>query len=114
MSEDTRGKGTAQESEDDEEATVTLTLDDGSELECAVLSIFPAGENQYIALIPLDQEDSDEGEVYLYRFQEFENDEIQLDNIIDDEEYELVSDAFDEMLDSAEFDELVSEDELED
>ena len=44
MSEDTRGKGTAQESEDDEEATVTLTLDDGSELECAVLSIFPAGK----------------------------------------------------------------------
>ena len=107
MSEDTRGKGTAQESEDDEdEATVTLTLDDGSELECAVLSIFPAGENQYIALIPLDQEDSDEGEVYLYRFQEFENGEIQLDNIIDDEEYELVSDAFDELLDSEEFDEM--------
>ena len=104
MSEDTRGKGTAQESEDDEEATVTLTLDDGSELECAVLSIFPAGENQYIALIPLDQEDSDEGEVYLYRFQE--NGEIQLDNIIDDEEYELVSDAFDELLDSEEFDEM--------
>lgn len=107
MSEDTRGKGTAQEYEDDEdEATVTLTLDDGSELECAVLSIFPAGENQYIALIPLDQEDSENGDVYLYRFQEFENGEIQLDNILDDDEYELVSDAFDELLDSEEFDEM--------
>ncbi len=107
MSEDTRGKGTAQESEDDEdEATVTLTIDDGSELECAVLSIFPAGENQYIALIPLDQEDSEDGDVYLYRFQEFENGEIQLDNILDDDEYELVSDAFDELLDSEEFDEM--------
>lgn len=107
MSEDTRGKGTAQESEDDEdEATVTLTLDDGSELECAVLSIFPAGENQYIALIPLDQEDSEDGDVYLYRFREFENGEIQLDNILDDDEYELVSDAFDELLDSEEFDEM--------
>ena len=107
MSEDTRGKGTAQESEDDEdEATVTLTLDDGSELECAVLSIFPAGENQYIALIPLDQEDSEDGDVYLYRFQEFENGEIQLDNILDDDEYEFVSDAFDELLDSEEFDEM--------
>lgn len=107
MSEDTRGKGTAQEYEDDEdEATVTLTLDDGSELECAVLSIFPAGENQYIALIPLDQEDSEDGDVYLYRFQEFENGEIQLDNILDDDEYELVSDAFDELLDSEEFDEM--------
>ena len=29
------------EIEDDEEATVTLTLEDGSELECSVLAIFP-------------------------------------------------------------------------
>ena len=29
-----------------------------------------------------------------------------------DEEYEIVSDAFDELLDSMEYDELVSEDEL--
>ena len=39
-----------------EEATVTLTLDDGSELECAVFRIFPAGEYQYIALIPLEED----------------------------------------------------------
>ena len=58
------------------------------------------GENQYIALIPLDQEDSEDGDVYLYRFREFDNGEIQLDNIIDDEEYEIVADAFDELLDS--------------
>ena len=35
-----------------------------------------------------------------------------LDNIESDEEYEIVSDAFDELLDSQEYDELVSEDEL--
>ena len=29
-------------------ATVTLTLDDDSELVCAVLTIFPAGEHKYI------------------------------------------------------------------
>ena len=32
-------------------ATVTLTLDDDSELVCAVLTIFPAGEHKYIALL---------------------------------------------------------------
>lgn len=32
----------------------------------------------------------------------------------DDDEFELVSDAFDEMLDSAEYDELIGEDELDD
>ena len=36
-------------------ATVTLTLDDDSELVCAVLTIFPAGEHKYIALLPLDE-----------------------------------------------------------
>ena len=33
-----------------EEMTVTLTLDDGSELECVVLTIFEAGDRDYIAL----------------------------------------------------------------
>ena len=108
MSENTHGEDCDCGCQDNnEEATVTLTLDDGSELECAVLSIFTAGENQYIALVPLEEdEDSEEGDVYLYRFQEFENGEIQLDNIVDDDEYELVADAFDELLDSEEFDEL--------
>ncbi len=36
-----------------------------------------------------------------------------LENIDSDEEYEIVADAFDELLDSAEYDELVSEDEVE-
>ena len=36
-----------------EEVTVTLTLDDGSTLECVVLTIFDAGEREYIALLPM-------------------------------------------------------------
>jgi uncharacterized protein YrzB (UPF0473 family) len=93
-------------------ATVTLTLDDGSVLECAVLTVFPAGDKEYIALLPLNENGQNEdGEVFLYRFTE-ENGEPQLDNIEDDEEYEIVADAFDELLDSMEFDEIVGEDEL--
>jgi len=98
---------------DHEEATVTLTLDDDTELECAVLAVFPAGELEYIALMPIeDGEDDDEaevGDIYLYRFKELENGEVQLDNIEDDDEYELVSDAFDELIDSEEFDELLED-----
>ena len=37
-----------------------------------------------------------------------------LENIEDDDEFELVSDAFDELLDAAEYDEIVGEDELDD
>ena len=73
---------------------------------------FPGRGNQYIALIPLDQEDSDEGEVYLYRYTVDASGQPKLDNIESDEEYEIASDAFDELLDSMEYDELVSEDEL--
>ena len=36
--------------------TVTLSLDDGTECECAIIRIFPAGENDYIALLPLEGE----------------------------------------------------------
>lgn len=94
----------------DEEATVTLTLDDGTVQECAVLTIFPVDDKQYIALLPLDENgENDDGEVYIYRFQEV-NGEPSLDNIMDDDEYERVADAFDELLDDSEYDELVDAD----
>ena len=58
--------------EPSEEMTVTLTLDDGSQLECVILTIFEAGGRDYIALLPMEGEDADEGEVYLYRYTEID------------------------------------------
>ena len=99
---------------EEEEMTVTLTLDDDTEVECVVLTIFTAGERDYIALSStMEGEDSEEGEVYLYRYSETEDGTPVLDNIEDDDEYEIVADAFDEMLDDQEYDELVGEDEVE-
>ena len=40
--------------DDEQEMTVTLTLDDDTELECVVLTIFEAGEREYIALLPME------------------------------------------------------------
>ena len=40
---------------ENEAITVTLTLENDEELECAVLSIFEAEEREYIALLPLDE-----------------------------------------------------------
>ena len=98
--------------DDCDRSTVTLTLDDDSELECSVISIFPCQDKQYIALLPLDENgENHDGEVYLYRYFEV-NGNPQLDNIEDDDEYEAASDAFDEMLDSAEFVELVDGEDL--
>lgn len=99
--------------EPQEEMTVTLTMDDGSEVECVVLTIFEAAGRDYIALLPMDSAQAEEGEVYLYRYSEPEDGEPVLDNIEDDEEYEIASDAFDEFLDAQEYDELIGEGELE-
>lgn len=95
-------------------ATITLSLDDGVTVECAVLTIYPAADKQYIALLPLDAEGENEsGEVYLYRFTE-KNGEPVLENIEDDDEYEAASDGFDQWLDEQEFNELVYDEDEED
>lgn len=83
---------------------ITLTLEDDSEMDCEVLGIFPVGDKEYIALLP--EGAGEDGEVIIYRFTELENDEIQLDNIEDDAEFELVGEAFDEFMDEQEFDDL--------
>jgi len=95
-----------------EDTTVTLTMEDDSEVECAVISIYPVGDKEYIALLPLDEDgDNKDGEVFLYRYTEVDG-TPNLDNIDDDAEYEAAADAFDEILDKAEYDEVVGEDEI--
>ncbi len=95
----------------DDEMYVTLTLEDDSEVECVVITIFEAGDRDYIALLPTDDGDSEEGEVYLYRFDEDEEGNPSLSNIESDEEYEVVADRFDEWLDEQEFKEIAGDDE---
>lgn len=88
--------------------TVTLTLEDDTELECAILAIYPAGEHDYIALMPINDngEMEEDADVLLYRYVDHGPDEEpELENIEDDDEYEVAADAFDELLDEEEFDE---------
>lgn len=96
---------------EDEEMTVSMELEDGSIVECAVITILTLEQKDYIILLPLDENGHNtDGEVWIYGYQEDENDpnaEPQLRFIDDDAEYEAVSDAFDEYLDNAEFDELI-------
>jgi len=92
-------------------ATITLELDNGVQQECVVVTIFEAAGRKYIALLPVDEQGRNEdGEVYLYRFDD-SGMEPTLDNIADDEEYEAASDGFDEWMDSQEYDDLVYYDE---
>lgn len=96
----------------EEEMTVTIDLEDGTSVECAVVTILEVKEQEYIVLLPLDENGNgnEEGEVWIYRY--FENpdnpnEEPELVYIDDDEEYEIVADAFDEYLDNVEFDEMI-------
>ena len=91
-----------------EEVTVTLTLDNDETLECAVLTIYSVGDQEYIALLPMNDEENEDGDVYLYRYAEVDG-EPTLDNIEDDDEYEAAADAFDEWLDEQEFEEMIEE-----
>ena len=97
----------------DEEMTVTLELEDGT-VTCAIITILEVEGRDYIVLMPLDENgQNDDGEVWIYRYSENPddpNEEPEIEYIEDDEEYEKVEDAFDEYLDSCEFDELVDAD----
>ena len=84
---------------ENEAITVTLTLENDEELECAVLSIFEAEEREYIALLPLDENGEDA--------------EPDLENIEDDQEFERVSNAFNELMEEQDFADI-DLDELED
>lgn len=80
---------------------------------CPLLTILTVNNQDYIVLLPLDENgENEDGEVWFYRYSENENDpkeEPVLDYIDDDDEYEAVADAFDEFLDTQEFDEITEQ-----
>jgi len=93
---------------DDDMDTMYITLEDGSEVECNVLGTFEIDDNEYIALLPLEDE-----EVLLYKF--VGNEEgFQLAQIESEEEFDAVSEAFYELfVDDEEDEDEVYDDEEE-
>lgn len=92
---------------EEEDIRVTLDMDDGTQVECEILTIFDVNDQDYIALLPLDEngEENAEGTVYIYRYFEDQEGNPSLENIDNDEEYEAVEERFDELLDEAEYEE---------
>ena len=81
------------ETTEEEIVTIPLELENGSIVNCHVIAIFDWGGMDYIALLP---EETDE--ILLFRYTELQNDEIQIENIESDWEWERVVDYFDSML----------------
>ena len=83
-------------------STITLTLDDDTEVTCTILTVFPVGKKQYIALLPVDEEgQAASSDVYLYTYDMTDSGDPMLANIEDDEEYDKAVDAFNSILENA-------------
>ena len=79
--------------------TMFLTLDDDTEMECGILGVFEVEGlegKEYIALLPLEDET-----VLMYEYKEV-GDEIELNVIEDDDEFDKVSNAFYDMYEDEE------------
>lgn len=86
----------------DNEDKMTLYLEDGTELVCDVIGIFDDGERDYIALFP---EDGDEdADIFLYRFsmEDDDFDNVKLENIESDEEFDSAAAAFEAYMEQIE------------
>ncbi len=81
----------------DEETLIYVTFEDeDEEVPCAVLDIFECEGREYIALAPAEEvENADEAEVLFYRYSE-NGEEVKLDDIETDEEWDAVASLFDQ------------------
>lgn len=75
-----------------EHQTMTIVTDENEELKCSVLGTFDVDDKEYIALLPMGEE-----EVLIYQFILHEDESFELLNIQTDEEFEKVEDAFFEL-----------------
>lgn len=92
---------------DERDMTVDITMEDGTIVNCEIETIFSIADQDYIALLP--KLESGEDIVWFYGYSENpddSNEEPVLRYIEDDDEYDDVCDAYDELLDNAEFDEM--------
>lgn len=88
------------------EDTISLFLEDDTEIECDILAIFPVKEQFYVALMPQTIIDGyEEGEYFLYRYWS-DGKNTTLSDIESEEELEAAEDRFEELLDEEEFNEM--------
>ena len=91
--------------------TVTLTLDDGEVVNCDVIAVYPAERGDYIAV---QKQGDDAAPVWIYRYSENPEDpeDVTLDSIETEEEFQEAAEAFDDYMYEEDFDDLeVEEDE---
>lgn len=81
---------------DEQMDVIVLTLDDDTEMECAVIAIFPLESKEYIALASLEEDQ----QILFYEFFEDEDKDILEISVIENqEEFDRVCATFLELMD---------------
>lgn len=77
---------------------IDLETEESEVIACQVLAEYTVDDKDYIALVPVDEEKqiAEDPEIYIYGC-EYENDEIKLIDL-DDEEFEIAGAALDDIL----------------
>ena len=86
----------------EETITITLEFDNDEKVEAEPLFIFDVNGKDYIALIPVDEEADD---VFLFVYNELDNDEFEFLDIESDEEFDLVAKEFERIIEETEAEE---------
>lgn len=81
---------------------VILTLDNDSELKCLVIAQYDVEGQEYIALLPI--EDDEPGDILLYKATYGDDDTFDVSLIEDEEEFELAADAYYNYIEEEEID----------
>lgn len=90
---------------EEENPVLHLELEDGTNVDCAVIALFEVDGQDYIALVSVEELESDneESALLIYRYVASEDEEsFSLDNIESDEEFEKVTAALDEIMEEEE------------
>jgi uncharacterized protein YrzB (UPF0473 family) len=82
-----------EETDEYEDEVIVLLDEEGNELECEVLHTFEFEGNGYVVLLPSDEDDP-----FILKIEKDENGNDIYAVIEDDEEFEKVSEAYDELL----------------
>ena len=75
----------------DDRETITLLDENGEETEFEVLGVVTVEDIDYAILVPIDE---DEDQAYIFRIDADENGEEVLSEVEDDEEFDMVKDAW--------------------
>lgn len=78
----------------EEKETITLYDEDGQETEFEVLGIVNVEDNDYAILVPLDEDENEGEEAYIFRIDTDENGDEVLMEVEDDNEFEAVRGAW--------------------